>query len=100
MIGVASKGKAFTGGGEEDGVSVQSAHSAALAWAAEPLRNAAIWNKNNNTSNKPTAAEVPAALMLIHVAVAPVLTQTWMAYLHHLDGFLRQVDVHISGKYS
>jgi len=30
VIGVSTKGKAFTGGGEEDGLSIQSAHSAAL----------------------------------------------------------------------
>jgi hypothetical protein len=94
IIGVASKGKAFTGGGEEDGVSTQSAHSAALAWA-ELLRHAAIWNKaddSNGNSTSPTTPEITAAPMLIHVAVAPILAQTGIAYFHHLDSLLRQVD--------
>lgn len=96
LVGVASKGKAFTGGGEEDGVSVQAAHSAALAWA-DLLRFAALWNQETLTTTTTSetmkdAGTTRQAPMLVHVALAPLLAQTGVAYLHHLDHLLRQVD--------
>jgi hypothetical protein len=88
LIGIVSKGKAFTGGGEEDGVRVQAAHSSAMAWA-EMIRHCAVWNNNGDeSSNLPTTA----APMLIYVTVAPVLAQAGVAYLYHLDHLLQQVD--------
>jgi len=94
LVGVGSKGKSFTGGGEEEGVSVQAAHSAALAWS-DLLRYAALWNEDTSTSKKDEAANattVRQAPMLVHVAVAPLLAQTGVAYFHHLDQVLKQVD--------
>lgn len=81
IIGVASKGKSFTGGGEEEGVFVQGAHSAALAWS-EILRHASIWNSKPGRS----------APMLACVAVAPMLVQTGVGYMKYLDHLLSKVD--------
>lgn len=85
IIGAASKGKAFTGGGEEEGLSVQSAHSAALAWA-ELLRHASIWNRGSKSCP-----------MLCYVAVAPMLAQTGVAYVKYIDQLLAQVDSGVEG---
>eukprot|EP00536_Pseudo-nitzschia_multiseries_P004191 jgi/Psemu1/187554/e_gw1.68.109.1 len=86
LIGIVSKGKAFTGGGEEMGINAQAYHAAALAWS-ELIRHAAIWNK-------PGACCCP---MLIHAAVAPVLAQSGAAYVHHLDRILQHVDSGVEG---
>ena len=85
IIGVASKGKAFTGGGEEEGLGVQAAHSAALAWA-ELLRHASVWNRTGKT-----------APMLSYVAVAPLLAQTGVGYLEYIDNLLGQVESGVEG---
>ncbi len=85
LIGIVSKGKAFTGGGEEMGINAQAYHSAALAWS-ELIRHAAVWNKNG--------CSCP---MLIHAAVAPVLAQSGAAYVHHLDRLLQHVDSGVEG---
>ena len=83
LIGVVSKGKAFTGGGEEMGINAQAYHSAALAWS-ELIRHAAVWNNSG-----PNGGRCP---MLIHAAVSPVLAKSGAAYLHHLDQILQHVD--------
>eukprot|EP00934_Nitzschia_sp_Nitz4_P000326 Nitzschia sp. Nitz4//scaffold260_size33533//26353//28686//NITZ4_007882-RA/size33533-processed-gene-0.3-mRNA-1//1//CDS//3329544692//326//frame0 len=80
VIGAVSKGKSFTGGGEEEGVSVQAAHSSALAWA-ELLRHASLWNRAGRS-----------APMLAYVAVAPLLAQTGVGYIRYLDKILSTVD--------
>ena len=85
LIGIVSKGKAFTGGGEEMGINAQAYHSAALAWS-ELIRHAAVWN------NKDCCCP-----MLIHTAVAPVLAQSGAAYVHHLDQILKYVDSGVEG---
>jgi hypothetical protein len=87
VIGVASKGKSFTGGGEEEGLGIQAAHSAALAWS-ELLRHASIWN-NQGTEK--------AAPMLAYVAVAPMLAQTGVGYVKYVDHLLSQVDSGVEG---
>jgi hypothetical protein len=89
LVGIASKGKSFTGGGEEYGLSTQAAHSAALAWS-DLLRYAALWNEY--PSDPINADKRRQAPMLVHVALAPLLAQTGVAYLHHLDQVLKQVD--------
>ena len=81
VIGVASKGKSFTGGGEEEGIFVQGAHSAALAWS-ELLRHASLWNSGRGRS----------APMLAYVAVAPMLAQTGVGYVSYVDHLLSKVD--------
>ena len=85
VIGVASKGKSFTGGGEEEGIFVQGAHSAALAWA-ELLRHASLWNRSNRS-----------APMLAYVAVAPMLAQTGLGYVKYVDHLLSQVETGVEG---
>lgn len=85
MIGIVSKGKAFTGGGEEMGINARAYHSAALAWS-ELIRHAAVSNN--------TGCVCP---MLIHAAVAPVLAQSGAAYVHHLDRLLQHVDSGVEG---
>ncbi len=86
IIGVASKGKAFTGGGEEEGIFVQGAHSAALAWS-EILRHATIWNSKRGQS----------APMVAYVAIAPLLVHTGVGYMKYLDHLLRTVDSGVEG---
>lgn len=83
VIGVASKGKSFTGGGEEEGIFVQGAHSAALAWS-ELIRHAALWN----TPTRPGRS----APMLTYVAVAPMLVQTGVGYMKYVDHLLSKVE--------
>ena len=85
LIGIVSKGKAFTGGGEEMGINAKAYHSAALAWS-ELIRHAAVWNKNTC-----------CCPMLIHAAIAPVLAQSGAAYVHHLDQLLSHVDSGVEG---
>ena len=79
LLCVVSKGKTCAGGGEEAGIEVKSAHSAALSWA-ECLRHAAVWNQEGERS----------APMLAVVAVAPVLAQAGIGYVKHLDTLLKQ----------
>jgi hypothetical protein len=92
-IGVVSKGKALTGGGEEEGIGVKAAHSAAIAWS-ELLRHAAIWNEDSRPS---TANIVTAAPMLTYVAVAPMLAQTGLGYVGYIDHLLEKVDSGVEG---
>ena len=96
-IGIATKGKAFTGGGEEDGLNVQAAHSAAMAWS-ELLRHASILNNqqpsyglddNDDTADTQITATAP---MLSYVATAPLLAQTGVGYLKYIDSLLEQVE--------
>lgn len=97
LIGIVSKGKAFTGGGEEMGINAQAYHSAALAWS-ELIRHAAVWNNNNNNSSTLNPADTSCRCpMLIHAAVAPVLAQSGAAYVHHLDQLLQHVDSGVEG---
>ena len=86
VIGIATKGKAFTGGGEEEGIFVQGAHSAALAWA-ELIRHAASWNTWPGRS----------APMLAYVAVAPLLVQTGVGYMNYVDHLLSKVSSGVDG---
>jgi len=81
VIGIASKGKSFTGGGEEEGIFTQGAHSAALAWS-ELLRHASLWNSGRGRS----------APMLAYVAVSPMLVQTGVGYVSYVDHLLSKVD--------
>lgn len=83
-----SKGKTCTSGGEEGGLEVQSAHSSAIAWA-EALRFAAVWNQAGSVDK--------ASPMLAAVAVAPVLAQTGIAYVKHLDTLLKQAKARAQG---
>ena len=85
LLGVVSKGRSCIGGGQEGGLAMQAAHSVALQWA-EALRHAAVWNDAPDDDN-----DIPkAAPMLAVVAVAPVLVQTGVAYLRHMDALLAQ----------
>jgi hypothetical protein len=84
-IGVVSKGKAFTGGGEEEGLGIQAAHSAALSWS-ELLRHASIWSKPESS-----------APMLAYVAVAPMLAQTGVGYIKYVDSLLEQAESGVEG---
>jgi hypothetical protein len=86
VIGTASKGKAFTGGGEEFGIEAQAAHSAAMAWS-ELLRHASVWNRSTRK----------AAPMLAYVAVAPMLAQTGVPYIKYVDQLLSQVESGVEG---
>jgi hypothetical protein len=86
VIGAASKGKSFTGGGEEEGIFVQGAHSAALAWS-ELLRHAVLWNTRPGRS----------APMLAYVAVAPMLVQTGVGYMKYVDHLLSKVESGVEG---
>ena len=94
LIGIVSKGKAFTGGGEEMGINAQSYHSAALAWS-ELIRHAVVWNGDDSSlSNTDISCRCP---MLIYVAVATVLAQSGAAYVHHLDQILQHVELGVEG---
>lgn len=93
LLCAVSKGKTCTGGGEEGGLEVKSAHSAAIAWA-EALRYAAVWNQENSVSD---AEHETAAPMLAVVAVAPVLAQAGVAYVKHLDTLLQQAKSRAPG---
>ena len=86
LLGVVSKGRTCIGGGQEGGLAMQAAHSVALQWA-EALRHAAVWNDAPDDDDN----DIPkAAPMLAVVAVAPVLVQTGLAYLRHMDALLAQ----------
>lgn len=89
LLCAVSKGKTCTGGGEEGGLEVQSAHSAAIVWA-EALRYAAVWNQ-------PEEGKARTAPMLAVVAVAPVLAQAGVAYVKHLDTLLKQAKSRVPG---
>ena len=88
LIGIVSKGKAFTGGGEEMGLNVKAYHSSALAWS-ELIRHAAVWNNR--------ASKALSSPMLIHAAVAPILAQSGSAYVHNLDRILKHANSGIEG---
>lgn len=95
LIGIVSKGKAFTGGGEEMGLNVKAYHSSALAWS-ELIRHAAVWN-NYGLSSSSSSSRSCYCPMLIHAAVAPLLAQTGAAYVNHLDSILQHVDSGVDG---
>lgn len=81
VVAVLSKGNTCSNGGDEEGLSVQAAHSAALAWA-ELLRAAALWGVSSP--------------MLAVAAIAPLLTQANAGYLRTVDTLLKQVDSNVS----
>ena len=98
-IGVLSKGRAFSGGGEEEGLEIQAAHSAAIAWS-ELLRHAAVWNpKELSTMDEDddNPSTISAAPMLIYVAIAPMLAQTGIGYIGYVDSLLEQVESGVEG---
>jgi hypothetical protein len=103
LLCVVSKGKTCTAGGEEGGIEVKSAHSAAVTWT-EALVHAMIWNQDDidqkqNSSSKVylSSASTMIAPMLAVVAVAPVLAQTGIAYVKHLDTLLAHAKPRIPG---
>jgi hypothetical protein len=102
LLCVVSKGKTCTGGGEEGGLEVKSAHSAALAWA-DALRHAAVWNPSSATPTSEEATKADsnvvhkAAPMLVVVTVAPVLAQAGVAYVKHLDTLLKHTKARVPG---
>jgi hypothetical protein len=102
LLCVVSKGRTCTGGGDEGGLELKSAHASALCWA-EALKFASVWNPVQRRRRKApnpggTAASADAgtgdddrcAPMLAAVAVAPVLAQAGIAYVRHLDFLLAQ----------
>ena len=101
LLCAVSKGKSATAGGDEGGLEVKSAHSAAVAWT-EALIHAMIWNPSPTEADDPshlhfTAASTMIAPMLAVVAVAPVLVQTGLPYVRHLDTLLAQAKSRIPG---
>lgn len=95
LLGAVSKGRTCVGGGSEGGLEAQGSHSVALAWA-EALRHAAVWNhqtplqhsKIDHDSTIQPPQHHRSAPMLVVVTVAPVLVQTGVAYVRHLDALL------------
>ena len=105
LLCVVSKGKTCTYGGGEGGLEIQSAHSSAIAWT-EALVNSMIWNyqKNDQENNNGDANDniIPFAAtliapMLAAVTVAPILAQTGIAYVKHLDTLLLQCKSRVPG---
>lgn len=79
LLAAVSKGKSCTDGGDEAGLEVRPAHSAAVSWS-EALRFATMWNQPDRVTSAP---------LLAVVTVAPVLAQTGVAYVKHLDSLLK-----------
>ena len=106
LLCVVSKGKTCTYGGSEGGLEIKSAHSSAIAWT-EALINSMIWNydKNNRDIEARDSKEntiIPfestmIAPMLAVVSVAPILAQTGIAYVKHLDTLLLQCKSRVPG---
>lgn len=84
LLGVVSKGRTCIGGGREAGLEIQAAHSVALQWS-EAVRHAAVWNEHAVETSDKLEKSAP---MLAVVTVAPVLAQTGLAYVQHLDTLL------------
>jgi hypothetical protein len=90
LLTVISKGLTCSDGGEEGGIEIRSAHATAVSWS-ELLRYATIWNENNeNNIKKDDNGHTKSAPMLAVVAIAPILIQTSLAYIKHLDTLLKQ----------
>jgi hypothetical protein len=81
VVALISKGNTCSDGGDEEGLSTQGAHSAAIAWA-ELLRHAAMWHASSP--------------MLAVAAVGPLLAQANVGYLRTMDSLLKQVDSGVS----
>ena len=81
VVAVLSKGNTCSYGGDEEGLSAQAAHSAALTWA-ELLRAAALWGVSSP--------------MLAVAAIGPLLAQANAGYLRTVDSLLKQVDSKVS----
>jgi hypothetical protein len=106
LLCVVSKGKTCTFGGGEGGLEIKSAHSSAIAWT-EALINSMIWNHDDkfNSSDIETSnnkdqfmfASTMIAPMLAVVTVAPILVQTGIAYMKHLDTLLRSCKSRVPG---
>jgi hypothetical protein len=123
---VISKGKTSTMGGMEGGLEIKAAHAAAISWT-EALIAAQLWNHNSPTKNQYDDTEndtdsdpsnqyndaqqdnsdssIPyqstttmIAPMLAVVTVAPILIQTGIAYVKHLDTLLLQCKSRIPGQ--
>jgi hypothetical protein len=93
LLCVVSKGKTCTGGGDEGGLEIKSAHSAALVWA-DVLRHAAVWNPPPPSAS---SVDFKSAPMLVVVAVASVLAQAGLPYVKHLDALLKHTKARIPG---
>jgi len=95
LLAAVSKGRSCIGGGMEHGVEVKGSHSVALSWS-EALKFATFWNlpndinKDNDQNEPDTNSLVKAAPMLAVVAVAPLLVQSGVTYVKHLDSLLVQ----------
>mmetsp|Transcript_19458 Transcript_19458/g.30023 ORF Transcript_19458/g.30023 Transcript_19458/m.30023 type:complete len:504 (+) Transcript_19458:1-1512(+) len=84
LVAVVTKGSSASDGGDEEGVSTMSAHSSAIAWT-DIVKHSAMWNTKPSSSSR-----VAAAPMLAVVAVAPLLAQTGVEYIRHVDTLLAQ----------
>lgn len=79
LLCAVSKGKTCVFGGDEGGLEAKSAHAAAIAWS-EALRYATIWNMRTS---------VP---MISVVVTAPIIAQTGLGYVKHLDSLLNHAN--------
>jgi hypothetical protein len=101
LLCAVSKGKTCTSGGMEGGLEIKSAHSSAITWT-EALIHAMIWNQTDQDQSTTSSivlssASTMIAPMLAVVAVAPVLAQTGIAYVKHLDTLLAQAKARVPG---
>lgn len=82
ILAVVTRGKSADGGGDDEGIPAQAAHSSAIAWS-ELLRHARHWNADSGLC---------AAPMLAVAAAAPLLAQAGSRYVCHLDTLLSRTS--------
>jgi hypothetical protein len=92
QIGIVSRGKSFSDGGDSEGEAPQACHASAIAWSAllRQARKACVGldssQEGRSTCDPPSPdhlrCEVP---MLVVAAVTPLLVHTGLPYLRYLD---------------
>jgi hypothetical protein len=87
LLAAISKGLSCTHGGDEAGLEMKSTHASAVIWT-ELLRFAAVWNQGSN-SNSNQLSSLLSCPMLAVIAVAPILVNTGIAYVRHIDTLLK-----------
>lgn len=81
---IVSKGLSCIGGGDEEGLELKPAHSVALAWT-QAARFATVWNQPQDDGK-----DIQSSPMLAVVVVVPLMLQTGIPYVKHLDTLLAQ----------
>ena len=88
MLGVITRGKTSSGGGDEHGLTIQSAHSFALEWI--DLLTYCEYGYQHRNKIQTTNIHPIRSPMMVVAAVAPILAIAGLNYVKYIDSILFQ----------